>query len=153
MPTLPTRVPVILLDRDGTLVIDRGYLGDPAGLEILPGAAEALGRLHRAGHRLVVVSNQSGVGRGLLSEERLEQINARLSQMVREAGAQLAGIYCCPHRPEERCECRKPGTALVQQAARELGFDPSAAVVIGDKASDVELGRRLGALTVRLAPS
>lgn len=142
----------MLLDRDGTLVIDRDYLADPAGLEFLPGAAEGLRRLHASGHRLVIISNQSGVGRGLFSLERLQEINARLSQMVREAGATLAGIYCCPHRPDEGCACRKPNVQLVRQAASELHFEPSAAVVIGDRDSDIELGRRLSATTIRLLP-
>jgi D-glycero-D-manno-heptose 1,7-bisphosphate phosphatase len=143
---------VVLLDRDGTLVIDRDYLDDPAGLQFLPGAAEALRRLHQDGYRLVIISNQSGVGRGLFSLERLQQINARLAQMVREAGAALAGIYCCPHRPDENCACRKPNVELVRQAARELHFDPAAAVMIGDRDSDIELGRRIGATTIRLLP-
>ncbi|HEX4049618.1 MAG TPA: HAD family hydrolase [Steroidobacteraceae bacterium] len=143
---------VVLMDRDGTLVVDRDYLADPAGLEFLPGAVEALRRLHERGYRIVIISNQSGVGRGLFSLERLREINARLAQMVREAGAALAGIYCCPHRPDENCVCRKPNVELVRQAAQELHFDPAAAVMIGDRDSDIELGRRLGATTIRLVP-
>jgi D-glycero-D-manno-heptose 1,7-bisphosphate phosphatase len=100
---------------------------------------------------LVVISNQSGVGRGLFTLERLQQINARLAQMVLEAGAQIAGIYSCPHRPDERCDCRKPQTRLLQQAAHELGFDPRAAIVIGDKGSDIQLGKRVGATTVLIS--
>jgi histidinol-phosphate phosphatase family protein len=142
---------VVLLDRDGTVVVDRDYLSDPDGLEFLPGAAEGLRQLHRRGHPLVVISNQSGVGRGLFSLAKLEAVNARLVAMVREIGAELAGVYCCPHRPEDGCECRKPAVGLVQQAAGELGFEPSAAIVIGDQESDVELGRRLGAVTIRIA--
>lgn len=141
----------MVLDRDGTVVVDRDYLDHPDGLEFLPGAAEGLRQLHQRGHRLIVISNQSGVGRRLFSLERLHEINARLLQMVRAAGADLAGIYCCPHRPEDGCECRKPGTGLLLQAARELGFDPKASVVIGDKASDIELGRRVGAVTVLIS--
>ena len=142
---------MIVLDRDGTIVVDRNYLTDPDVLEFLPGAAQGLRRLHQRGHRLVIVSNQSGVGRGLLSLQRLEQINARLTQMVRQAGAELAGAYFCPHRPEEDCDCRKPKTQLLLQAARELAFDPADTIVIGDKSSDVELGRRVGALTILIA--
>jgi histidinol-phosphate phosphatase family protein len=93
------------------------------------------------------------VGRGLFSLERLQQVNARLEEMLREAGAPLAGTYCCPHRPDEGCACRKPNLELVLQAARELHFEPSAAVVIGDRDSDIELGRRLGATTIRLLPA
>lgn len=141
---------VILLDRDGTLVVDRNYLADPAGLEFLPGAVEGLLRLHRGGHRLVVISNQSGVGRGLFSLAQLRAVNARLSAMLQASGVELDGIYCCPHRPEDGCDCRKPAVGLVRRAAAELGFDPSAAVVVGDKDSDMELGRRLGAVTIRV---
>ncbi|HTT07049.1 MAG TPA: HAD family hydrolase [Steroidobacteraceae bacterium] len=143
---------VVLLDRDGTLIVDRDYLADPTGLEFLPGAAEALRQLHQRGYRLVIISNQSGVGRGLFSLERLREINARLTQMVREAGAELAGIYSCPHHPDENCACRKPKVELVRQAAQELHFDPAAAVMIGDRDSDIELGRRIGATTIRLLP-
>ena len=141
----------VVLDRDGTLVVDRNYLDDPDDLEFLPGAAEGLRRLHERGYRLVVISNQSGVGRGRFSLERLREINARLQQMVRAAGAELAGIYCCPHRPEDGCACRKPGTELLLQAARELRFDPEASIVIGDKATDIELGRRVGARTMLIS--
>jgi D-glycero-D-manno-heptose 1,7-bisphosphate phosphatase len=143
---------VVLLDRDGTVVIDRDYLDDPAGLEFLPGAAEGLRRLHQRGHRLVIVSNQSGVGRGLFTQQRLDAMNQRLREMVREAGAELAGIYCCPHRPDDACACRKPNIGLVQQAARELHFDPADSIVIGDRDSDIELGQRIGAVTIRLSP-
>lgn len=148
-PPAPARV--VLLDRDGTLVIDRDYLADPAGLQFLPGAIEGLRRLHAMGHRLVIISNQSGVGRGLFSLEQLNAVNERLAQLLRAAGVTLAGIYCCPHRPEEACACRKPNVGLVRRAALELAFDPSEAVMIGDRDSDIELGRRLGATTIRLA--
>ncbi len=139
---------VVLLDRDGTIVVDRDYLADPDGLEFISGAAEGLRALHANGYRLVVVTNQSGVGRGLFSMARLELIHQRLHRMVRLAGAALAGIYFCPHRPDQHCACRKPETGLVTQAAAELSFNPAAAIVIGDKASDIELGRRVRATTI-----
>lgn len=142
---------LIVLDRDGTVVVDRDYLDDPDELELLPGAAEGLRLLHQGGFRMIVVSNQSGVGRGLFSLRRLEEINARLLQMVRLAGADLEGIYCCPHQPEDGCACRKPGTELLLHAALDLGFDPKESIVIGDKASDIELGRRVGARTLLIS--
>jgi D-glycero-D-manno-heptose 1,7-bisphosphate phosphatase len=142
---------VIVLDRDGTIVVDRGYLDDPAGLAFLPGAAEGLRRLHAAGYQLVVITNQSGIGRGRFSTARLHEIHARFAEMVSEAGARLAGIYFCPHRPDEGCVCRKPEVGLVDAAAAELGFSNSAVIVVGDKASDVELGRRIGAPTVLIS--
>ena len=142
---------VIVLDRDGTIVVDRGYLSDPAGLEFEAGAAAALRLLAAAGHRLVVITNQSGVGRGRFPIARVHEKNARLDAMVTAAGASLAGIYFCPHAPDAGCACRKPAQGLMQQAAAELRFDPAAAVVIGDKESDVEFGRRAGAETILLA--
>jgi D-glycero-D-manno-heptose 1,7-bisphosphate phosphatase len=139
---------VVILDRDGTIVVDHGYLADPARLEFLPRAVEGLRLMQATGARLVVVTNQSGVGRGLISLQRMHEINARFLEMVREIGARIEGLYWCPHRPEEECVCRKPRTRLVLDAAAELGFDPRSAWVIGDKSSDIELGRRLGAVTV-----
>jgi D,D-heptose 1,7-bisphosphate phosphatase len=148
--THAVRRPVIL-DRDGTIVVDRGYLSDPAQLSFLPGAAEGLRMLHDAGHPLIVISNQSGVGRGLFTLAQLEAVNRKFVAMLTEAGAPLAGLYFCPHHPEQACDCRKPNTALLLQAAAELDFAPAAAVVIGDKSTDVELGRRVGATTILVA--
>ena len=142
---------VVILDRDGTLVIDRGYLDDPAGLEFEAGAADALRRLHAHGYRLVVITNQSGVARGLFPLQRVIAMNARLTAMVEAAGAKLAGIYFCPHAPDAGCACRKPGLGLLSRAAADLDFDPKLAVVIGDKPSDVEFGRRAGARTILIA--
>jgi D-glycero-D-manno-heptose 1,7-bisphosphate phosphatase len=143
---------VVILDRDGTLVVDRPYQHDPDGLEFEAGAAEGLRWLHRRGYRLVVITNQSGIGRGLFSAASLDAVHLRLQTMVGVAGAQLAGIYACPHAPEAGCNCRKPEQALMQLAAAELGFDPRTAFVIGDKESDVEFGRRAGAMSILLAP-
>ena len=143
----------VILDRDGTVVIDRDYLDDPAGLEFLPGAAQGLRDLYERGHPLVVITHQSGIGRGRLTLARAGEINERFAAMVRAAGAELAGLYLCPHRPDEGCTCRKPGTLLLLQAARELGFVAGDSVVIGDKSSDIEFGRRVGALTMLVSAS
>jgi len=142
---------VIVLDRDGTIVIDRGYADHAASLEFVPGAAEGLRFLHASGYRLLVITNQSGVGRGLFPLERVHHMNARLEVMVRDAGARLERIYFCPHAPEVGCACRKPALGLLAQAAAELQFDPARAVVIGDKESDIEFGRRAGASTILIA--
>ncbi len=142
---------MVILDRDGTLVIDRGYMNDPAQLEFAPGAADALQWWHSRAHRLVVISNQSGVGRGYFSRERVEQMNARLHAMVAETGARLERIYYCPHRPDAGCGCRKPALGLLRQAQSDLGFDPHRAVVIGDRDSDIEFGRQAGAKTILIA--
>jgi histidinol-phosphate phosphatase family protein len=143
----------VILDRDGTVVVDRGYLDDPAQLCFLPGATEGLRLWYERGHPLVIVSNQSGIGRGRLSLERARQINERFLHMVEAAGARVGGIYFCPHRPDENCACRKPGTQLVAEAAVALGFDPARSIVIGDKSTDIELGRRLSALTMLVSAS
>jgi len=138
----------VILDRDGTIVVDRDYLGDPDQLEFLPGAVEGLRLLRAVGHPLIVVTNQSGIARGHFTLARLEEIHARLLRMLKSAGVQIDAIYYCPHRPEDHCECRKPKPKLALQAGSEWGFEPSAAIVIGDKISDVELGKNLGATTV-----
>jgi len=142
---------VAVLDRDGTIVVDRHYLDDPDGLEFLPGAALGLQSLHSRGYRLVVVTNQSGVGRGLYPMDCVLAMNVRLRAMVQAIGAELAAIYVCPHAPLDHCSCRKPGQALMLRAAAELSFEPRRAVVIGDKPSDVEFARRAGALSVLIA--
>jgi D-glycero-D-manno-heptose 1,7-bisphosphate phosphatase len=142
---------VVVLDRDGTIVFDRGYLGDAAGLEFLPGAAEGLRAMQSQGYRLVVITNQSGVNRGLFSLEALNRMNRRLMEMVDAAGARLDGIYFCPHRPDEGCACRKPRPQLLLDAAADLGFEPRHAVVIGDRDSDIELGTGVGATTMLVA--
>lgn len=142
---------VVILDRDGTMVIDRGYLADPDGLEFTATAPEALRWLYGRGYRLVVATNQSGVGRGLFSIDRVEAMNARLHEMVEGAGAKLSKIYFCPHAPEANCDCRKPKLGLMEQAAAELNFDPRRSVVVGDKESDIEFGNRAGAKTILLA--
>ncbi len=111
----------VILDRDGTIVVDRGYLDDPAQLCFLPGAAEGLRLWHDAGHPLVIVSNQSGIGRGLLSLERAPRDQcAAAADDARPPGRASRGIYFCPHRPEEGCACRKPEPQLLLEAAAEL---------------------------------
>lgn len=137
----------VLLDRDGTIIVDRHYLSDPAQVELLPGAAEGLRRLQDLGFGLVVVTNQSGIGRGYFDEAQLARIHQRMNALLQGEQIWLKGIYFCPHRPEEYCSCRKPEPGLVFAAASELGFEPSACVVIGDKPSDIELGRRIRAVT------
>src|SRR5262245_1077748 len=138
----------VVLDRDGTLIVEKHYLSDPDAVELIPGVGAALRRLAELGLGLVVVTNQSGVGRGLFDCKRLEEIHARVEALLAAEGVRLAGIYFCPHHPEDGCRCRKPRTALLDRAASELGFEPQRAFVVGDMASDVELGRAVEATTV-----
>ncbi len=152
-PTTPNTPPplegaTVFLDRDGTLIHDVGFLDDPTRLEWLPGVLDGLARLKAAGARLVVVTNQSGVARGLITSRQLEAIHARLRTELSARGVEVDGLYVCPHHPDDRCACRKPEPGLVTQARRELGLPPGPEYVIGDHERDIELGRRIGAKTV-----
>jgi histidinol-phosphate phosphatase family protein len=142
---------VVVFDRDGTLVIDRGYMTDPADLNFFPETPAALGLFREHGFRSVVITNQSAIGRGWLSAGAMDAMNDRLTAMMRAEGFPLKGIYWCPHRPDDHCPCRKPQLNLLHRAAADIGFDPSRAYVIGDKWSDIEMGRRAGSKTVLIA--
>jgi len=136
--------PAVFLDRDGTLVEETGYLSDPESLALLPGVAAALRDLAAADLPLVVISNQSGIGRGMFREADVHAVMARLRRRLRECGVELSAIYFCPHRPEEGCACRKPGTALLERAAEDLHLSLRGSVMIGDKRIDAATGRLAG---------
>lgn len=138
----------VILDRDGTMIVERHYLADPQHVELLQGAGNALRALQELGVGLVVMTNQSAIGRGLFDARRLEAIHQRLHELLGMEGVRLDGVYYCPHIPDDRCGCRKPKPGLMKRAAAELGFNPGQSVVIGDKLCDLELGRRVGATTV-----
>jgi len=140
----PRRV-TVFLDRDGTINRDTGYVKAPEELELLPGVVEAVARLNRAGVRVVVVTNQSGIGRGFLTATALEAIHRKMLALFRAGGAWLDAIYYCPHHPDDGCRCRKPGTGMIERAVRDLDLDLSAAYLVGDQARDLELARRVGA--------
>ncbi|MEK7204806.1 MAG: lipopolysaccharide heptosyltransferase II, partial [candidate division NC10 bacterium] len=140
--------PAAFLDRDGTIIEDLGYLGDPAGIRFIPGAVEALQRLQASGYRLILVTNQAGVARGLITEEDVRRVNGRLAALLTEAGVRLDGIYYCPHHPEQgppeyrrECECRKPKPGMIHQAIRDSDLDPARSVVIGDHVTDAALAQ------------
>ncbi len=142
----PHGQPAAFLDRDGTIIEDLGYLGDPASIRFIPGAVDALRALQRAGYRLVLVTNQAGVARGLITETDVRRVNERLAALLEEAGVHLDGIYSCPHHPEHGppeyrrdCDCRKPKPGMVRQAVSDLDLDPGRSVVVGDHASDSAL--------------
>jgi histidinol-phosphate phosphatase family protein len=140
----PAPPAAVLLDRDGTLIEDRPYDADPARVVPMPGARPALDRLRRAGVRLAVVSNQSGVGRGLISARELAAVNRRVEELLGPLGPWLV----CLHAPEDGCDCRKPAPGLVLQAAERLGVAPADCVVVGDIGADVEAARAAGARAV-----
>jgi D-glycero-D-manno-heptose 1,7-bisphosphate phosphatase len=138
----------LFMDRDGTVMVDVGYPRRPDDVELLPDAPSTLARLHDLGFKLVVVSNQSGVGRGLVTEEEAEAVHERFVDALRANGVELDGAYYCPHAPDEECSCRKPSPELLQRAARELGLDLPASFMVGDRDSDLEAGRRAGCRTI-----
>ena len=145
----------VFLDRDGTINVraDEGdYVRTADDLRLLPGAARAVAMLNRAAIKTVLITNQRGVARGLMSADQLDQVHARLAQELRREGAHLDAVYVCPH-PADSCVCRKPGPGLIHQALRE---DPAIrleeAVVVGDADTDIQLGLGLGIRTVRVAP-
>jgi D-glycero-D-manno-heptose 1,7-bisphosphate phosphatase len=138
----------VILDRDGTINIHKNYISDPDEIELIPGAAEGLRLMKKLGLGLIVITNQSAVGRGYFDLTRLDEINQRLIDLLYAENILLDGIYYCPHTPEDQCDCRKPKPALVEKAAVELGFNPSASFVIGDNICDIELGKNIEATTI-----
>ena len=138
--------PAAFLDRDGTIIEDVEYVSRPEEVRLLPGAAEAIAALNTAGVPVIVVSNQSGIGRGYYTYDDFAHVQARVEQLLSERGAHLDGVYICPHAPsdESPCACRKPGVALFECAAHDHGIDLGRSWYAGDKWRDVEPARTLG---------
>ena len=136
---------LVVLDRDGTVIEERSYLHDPEEVRLLPNAVPGLRAMCAAGLKLALVTNQSGVGRGFFGLDAVSRVNERVMALLAQEGVTFDGVFVCPHTPEERCACRKPGTQMLERAARRLGADPAKTFVIGDKACDIEMGRRAGA--------
>jgi D-glycero-D-manno-heptose 1,7-bisphosphate phosphatase len=136
-----------LLDRDGTIIVDEHYLSDPAGVALLPGAAEAIRLLASAGVPSIVCTNQSGIARGLVTLEQSRAVRVRVAELLDEAGAPLLDSFVCPHHEQFTgpCACRKPGTLLFERAASLHGLDLSRSMFAGDKHRDVAPAARFGA--------
>jgi D-glycero-D-manno-heptose 1,7-bisphosphate phosphatase len=143
-------MPAVFLDRDGTLNRETGYLHDWADWLWLPGAPQALARLHGRGYRLVVVSNQSGLARGLYGKEAVDALHRRVNEDLAGFGAAIEAFYYCPHHPEFSggCSCRKPKPGLLLRAADDLGLDCRESWMIGDKMSDILAGRAAGCRSI-----
>ncbi|MBI4899559.1 MAG: HAD family hydrolase [Actinobacteria bacterium] len=146
---LPRPPKAVLFDRDGTLVVDVPFNGDPQLVEPMPGAAEALARLRHEGIRVGVISNQSGVGLGLISHQQLAAVNARVQALLGPFNVVLS----CPHRPEDGCACRKPAPGMVLDACRLLGVMPRTALVVGDIGTDMAAAAEAGAQAVLVPTS
>jgi len=145
----------VFLDRDGTVVVERGYITVPDAIELVPGAALAIARLRTAGWKVFVVTNQGCVAKGLITEEELGAIHLRMVAMLAEGGAMLDGIFYCPHHPDgdvpqyaEECDCRKPRPGMLERAARENGLLLTDCVMVGDTLRDVEAAHASGARAV-----
>jgi len=140
------------LDRDGTIIEEVGYLDRVERVELYPWTIDAIRALNRAGLRVVLVSNQSGVARGFFTEEVVDEVHAHLAALLAEGGARIDAYYYCPHHPDGKvaafaraCDCRKPGRGLVDRAVREFDVDPARSFVVGDRWLDVALARAVGA--------
>ena len=138
----------MLLDRDGTIIVNKHYQKDPNQTELTPNAAEGLRLLRDAGFGLAVVTNQSGIGRGYLTRSDLASVNRRMIQLLGGKDDFFAGIYYCPHVEADNCRCRKPRPGLAELAAFDLGFSMPESYVVGDREADVELGNSVGATTI-----
>jgi histidinol-phosphate phosphatase family protein len=137
--------PALFLDRDGTINVDKVYINHPDLLELIPGAAEAIRKAKESGYFIVVVSNQSGIARGIIEEWMLPKIHARLDELLLEACGEKIDLYqICEHAPWDECECRKPKAKLVQDAAKDHSLDIPHSYFIGDKMTDVEAGLNAG---------
>ena len=136
----------VFLDRDGTIVEDPGFLHEPEKVTLLPGAAEAIRRLNIADYRVVIVTNQSGIGRGRYTVDDYEAVQRRLVELLAARGARIDGAYVCPHHPQLSgpCDCRKPGLKLFREAAEAFDIDFSRSWWVGDRLSDVQPARLLG---------
>jgi D-glycero-D-manno-heptose 1,7-bisphosphate phosphatase len=147
--------PAIFLDRDGVLIEDVHYLASPEQVRLIPGSAEAVAALNRAGWPVVVVTNQAGVGKGLFPLASVGDVHAHLASQLATFGATVEGFYFCPHHPEAeveayrvRCECRKPRPGMLRQAAAELGIDLGRSWMVGDRVSDLAAGAAAGCRTI-----
>lgn len=144
------RRPAVFVDRDGTIIRERDYLSDPDGVELLPGAVAGLRAFAEAGYAVVIVTNQSGIGRGYFGEDEYAAVQRRVVERLAAAGVEVVASYHCPHHPEHTgpCECRKPAPGLFLRAIREHELDAAASVWIGDRVRDVVPARDLGGRAV-----
>jgi D-glycero-D-manno-heptose 1,7-bisphosphate phosphatase len=147
--------PAVFLDRDGTINEQMGYINHISRFVLLPGVGRAIRRLNEYNVPVVVVTNQSGLARGYFPDELLEEVHEKMTRELAEEGARLDGIYICPHHPEAKekkyrvaCNCRKPKTGLLEQAAEDLGLDLEKSFMVGDRWSDLKCGAAVGASPV-----
>jgi histidinol-phosphate phosphatase family protein len=144
MPSLDKRG-AVFLDRDGTIIVEKNYLSAPDQVMLLDGVVDGLARLGQQGLPLIIVSNQSGIGRGYFTMQDLAAVNARIDELLKAEGVTISGWYICPHAPEMACKCRKPLPGLIDAACSDHDLDPELSFVIGDKRTDLDLAAAVGA--------
>lgn len=142
--------PAIFIDRDDTLIRNIPYLSDPSKVELTPGAGSALATLAKVGFLLILVTNQSGIGRGYFTVHELNAVHERLKELLKASGVVLDGIYYCPHAPNQECNCRKPKTGMLEQACSDHRIDLARSIMVGDSQQDIEMGKAFGLRTVQL---
>jgi D-glycero-D-manno-heptose 1,7-bisphosphate phosphatase len=140
--------PAVFLDRDGTLIEERGYLDRLDLLEIFPWTIDAVRLLNRAGYATVVVTNQAAIGRGIIDEAFLTRVHETMNARFAAGGARIDAWYFCPHHPDAACACRKPAPGLIERACRDMDLDPRRSVTVGDRWLDVACGRAAGTRSV-----
>jgi len=137
-------ITTLLLDRDGTIIKDKHYLADPEGVELFPGAAEALASATARGMRLFLVSNQSGIGRGMFPREAAEAVNERLACLLRRNGVVFTDMMICPHAPDAGCDCRKPTAGMWRELSRRHGLEAGKTLMLGDREDDILFAANAG---------
>ncbi len=145
----------VFLDRDGTINYDPGYLGDPEKVELLPGVGEGIAKLkNETGAKIIVISNQSGITRGLISDSDVNAVNTKINELLANYGTEIDAFYYCPFHPEfdspEKAKCRKPSPEMILKAAKDFDIDLTGSYMVGDMITDVEAGYRAGTKTVLL---
>ena len=143
--------PAIFLDRDGVIIENRAnYVRTWDDVEIYPQAFAALAKIRHLPYKITIITNQSAVGRGIITQETADEINQRLSEEIQSAGGRIDGVYMCPHSPQDHCNCRKPQPGLIIQAAEELNLSLEHSLLIGDALTDLQAGRSAGVRQVAL---
>ena len=142
--------PYIFVDRDDTVIYDVPYLNEPDKVRLTPGAGRAFARLRERGFGIIMITNQSGIGRGQITMEQLNAVNARMQELLLEEGGRLDDIFFCPHRPDENCKCRKPLVGMLEQACAKYNVDLVHSAMVGDSVGDIAMGKAFGLKTVQI---
>ena len=142
--------PYVFIDRDDTLKYDVPYLNVPEKVRLTPGAGRTLARLRAKGFGIIVISNQSGIGRGKITLEQLEAVNARMKELLAQDGGVLDDIFFCPHTPDDNCDCRKPRTGMLEQACAKYEVDLQRSAMVGDSQADIDMGKAFHLKTVQI---